>query len=232
MIKHLEASIRKFEDRRILIISWLLAALIGVFGNLFASSVFGGIGNPSWGFAIIFLVASCLAAGALIYFFPPMFEHSFQVWFGEDATQAEKQLTELLNKHFAGKKTFELHNVFDLGDFFRIYNLILVKDCLMEHPARLTKVVEVMTPEHSYETWVTVRLRGKFSWLRRSIRKELWDELGLFCDVFATTTVPLRWVDDQASEEQIRVFDSALGSIRFDNIKASLRQQILTHSGQ
>jgi hypothetical protein len=102
----------------------------------------------------------------------------------------------------------------------------------MEHPARLTKVVEVMTPEHSYETWVNVRLRGKFSWLRRSIRKELWDELGLFCDVFATTTVPLRWVDDKASEEQIRVFDSALGSIRFDSIKASFRQEILTHSGQ
>lgn len=221
MLKHLEFSIKTFRDRRMLVISWLLAVLVGVFGNLFASSLFGRIECSSWQFALIFLAATSLVAASLFWFFPPRFEHTFQVWFGREATYAYQKLS----KEFGRLLSHD-----DLHDFFRVYNLLLVRDCLREHSTRLTKVIDVKVPEYGYEIWVTVQLRRKGSWLRRSVEKDLVEELGLVCELFATTVGPIRWIDEGTPIEQVKTFHSALKSIRFDNVVREVREQILRAS--
>jgi len=218
MIAHLETSIKSFEERRMLVISWMLAVLVGIFGNLFASSLFGSIEYSSWTLALAFLVAVIAFAGLLFWFFPPAFEHSFQVFYGRNAFDVRLTLF---------KKFGLLENEDKLGDFLRIYHMLLVRDCLRKHPPQLTKIADVILDKYGYETWVTVRLRSKISWLRRSVRKRLWDELGLLCDAFATTVLPISHLDQDTPKEQVNAFDAALGRMDFQDLKSKIRQQIL-----
>jgi hypothetical protein len=218
MITHLDASIKSFEDRRILVISWILAVLVGIFGNLFASSLFGGIGRSSWALALAFLVAMIGFAGLLFRFFPPAFEHSFQVFYGRNAFDVKLALH---------KKFGLLRNHDKLDDFPRIYHLLLVRDYLRKHPPKLTKVTDVIVDKFGYETWVTVRLRSNTSWLRKSVRKQLWSELGLLCDAFAPTTLPIPHLDQDTPREQVNAFDEVLGRIDVQDLKSRVRQQIL-----
>jgi len=219
MIKHLDESIKEFRERRILIISWVLAILFGIFGNLFASALFGRFEYSSWGFAFAFFIAACASASLLFWFFPPEFKHSFQVWFGEEATVGEHKLVE---------KFGVLDNHDRLEDFFRIYHSLMIRDCLKEHQLRLTKVTDVEIPEYGYETWVKVRLGStSTAWLRKSVEKQLLDELGPLCEAFATTTLPFCWIDESTPKEQVKAFDLALANIRFENVRAKLRRQIL-----
>jgi hypothetical protein len=219
MITHLAASIKSFEERRILVISFLLAVLVGVFGNLFASSLFGRIEYSSWPPALAFLVGAICSAGLLFLYFPPAFEHSFQVFYGRNASDVRLAL----HKEFGF-----LENDDKLADFLRIYHLLLVRDCLRKHPPQLCKVTDVIVDKFGYETWVTVRFRSKASWLREPIRKQLWDELGLLCDAFATTILPISHLDQGTPREQVNAFDAALGRMNVQDLKSKVTQQILS----
>ena len=88
-------------------------------------------------------------------------------------------------------------------------------------------MVEVKNPTFGYETWVNVRLRDKTSWLRRSIERQLWDELGPLCEAFATTILPCRSIDENTSREQVGIFEAALSKVDFSHLKEMIYQQIL-----
>jgi hypothetical protein len=218
MITHLAASIKSFEERRILVISFLLTVLIGIFGNLFASSLFGRIEYSSWPPALFFLVATVCSAGLLFLYFPPAFEHSFQIFYGRNAVDVRQPLFQ---------KFGFLENDDKLADFFRIHHLLLVRDCLRKHAPQLCKVTDVIVDKFGYETWVTVHLRSKTSWLRESIRKKLWDELGLLCDAFGTTILPISYLDQDTPRERVRTFDESLGRMDLQDLQSKVRQQIL-----
>jgi hypothetical protein len=218
MMAHLGVSIKSFEERRMLVISFLLAVLVGVFGNLFASSLFGKIEYSNWVPALTFLVATVCSAGLLLRYFPPAFEHSFQIFYGKNAVDVQTSLF---------KKFGLLKNEDRLPDFLRIHHLLLVRDCLRKHPPHLCNVTDVIVDKFGYETWVTVRLRSKASWLRKPIRKQLWDELGLLCDAFATTILPVSHLDEGTPREQVNAFDVALGRMDVQDVKSKVRQQIV-----
>jgi len=218
MIEHLEVSIKQFRERRMLIIPWLLALLFGIFANLFASALFGEFEYSNWGFALVFLIISCFFAGLVFWFFPPKFEHVFQVWFGEAALEGKLKLF---------KRFGTLENQDKLEDFFRVYHSLMVRDILKEHHMRLTKVIDVKIAEYGYETWIFVRLDPKVSWLQRSLEEKVRDELILLCEAFATTIQPFLWIDEGTPTEQVKAFDIALQNIRFENTKAKVQQQII-----
>jgi hypothetical protein len=228
MWKHLDDTIKRFRERRILVISWILAACIGVFGNLFASSLYGRPQYETPGYGVAFLAAAIIAASMLLVYFPPAFQHTFQIFFGREAFDAKLKIFKELQQ----KRNIELHSnsTFDdkLGDFLRVYNLLLVRDVLRQHPLRTTKVADIRNPQFDFESWVTVKPRSRFAWIKRDIETELWKELGLVCELFATTIVPIGpgWIDENTADERIRKFDSALLSIDFDKLKDRVVGQI------
>jgi hypothetical protein len=69
--------------------------------------------------------------------------------------------------------------------------------------------------------------RSKAFWLREPIRKQLWDELGLLCDAFATTILPISHFDRATPKVQVNAFDAALGRMDVQDLKSKVRQQIL-----
>jgi hypothetical protein len=228
MVKHLGDSIRRYRERRILTVSWILAALIGVFGNLFASSLFG---RPEYGngfFAGLFLAAALASVLVLFIYFPPAFTHTFQVFYGKDASDAKMKLFEAFEQ-----KTGALLQSFSeldgkIDEFLRVYNLLLIRDCLRAHPLIVTRVTEARNPEVGFESWVTVGARSRFAWMARKIEQQLWNELGLVCELFATTIVPIgpAYVDEKTPLESVQKFDLALSSIDFDELKPRIVKQI------
>ncbi len=220
LFDQIEVSLDKFHHRRVLLVSWVLTVSVGIFGNMFGSAIFGTLEQSSLPFALPFLIASLFSAGLLFWFFSPNFEHEFPIWYGDEASDTILNMDE---------KFGPMQNEDKLDAFFRVHHLLLLRDSLHEwrERKRLTRITDVAVVKQGYQTWITVRLGSSTAWLRKSIEKELRQELELLCRVFATTILPIRWFDETTPIQQVKDFDNALSVIDFERVGNRIVEQIL-----
>jgi len=214
-----KASIKPFHEWRRLAISWLLAVLVGVFGNLFASALFGRVEYSNWVLALVLLCATSVAAALFLWLFPLNFQHTFLIVFDKQAADAIAKIGRF--------STFKQEN--NLDNFLRVYHLLLVRDCVRQLHLRMIKIIDVMNAMQEFETWITVELQGRAVWIRRNVERDLKEELLTLCEGFAMTTSPLLSIDDSTPSEQVRAFRFALGRIGFDRTMDKIRWDILQY---
>jgi hypothetical protein len=208
LTRNLEASIRALRDWRRLVISWLLAVLLGVFGNLFASALFGKIEPSGWALALVFLIATFVSAGLFLWVFPYEFRYHFPISFDKQASQA---ISTVRKSGLQSRRT-------DIKNFIHIYHLLLIRDCLRTTPRRFTRVTDTGVAFDGFETDVTVELHGRAPWIKRNIEADLEDEIYALCDTFARAATRLKLLDRSASAQQVKSFEAALRRIDFENV--------------
>jgi len=224
MLDDLDKSLKAFKDRRILVISWLLTIGIGIFGNLASSALLDGFGPPRWDLAAAFLMVTGIFGLILLWYFPPRFEHLIQVWYGQEASNANLELF----KRFkflgpSGDSPIERK----LDDFMRIYNALMVRDELGKMKPSVIRIRDATYAPDGYELWLTVELRERFAWLSRKIEDKIASETGHLCQRCATTIMPFAWIDEKTSEESLSQFNDALKRLNLKALKEKIRKQIL-----
>ena len=217
LTRNIEASIRTLRDWRRLAISWLLAVILGVFGNLFASALFGKIEPSGWALALVFLIATIAAVGLFLWVFPYEFRYYFTISFDKQASQA---ISRVRKSGLQGSRT-------DIKNFIHIYHLLLVRDCLRDTPRRFTRVTDAGVSFDGFWTDVTVQLHGRFAWIRRNIEADLRDEIYELCDAFARAATRLKSIDQSSSVQEVKSFEAALRRIDFWNVANKITWNML-----
>jgi len=208
LTRNIEASIKALRDWRLLAISWLLAVMLGVFGNLFSSALFGKIEPSGWALALVFLIATFVAAGLFLWVFPYEFRYCFPISFDKQASQAISRV----------RKSGLQDRRADIKNFIRIYHLLLIRDCLRDTPRRFTRVTHAGVFFYGFGTDVTVRLCGRIAWIRRNIEVDLRNEIYELCDAFAGAATRLKSIDQSPSVHEVKSFEAALRRIDFGNV--------------
>lgn len=207
LTRNIETSIGALREWRRLAVSWLLAVILGVFGNLFASALFGKIEPSGWALALVFLIATLAAVGLFLWEFPYEFRYDFSISFDKQASHAISRL----------RKT-GLRSSTSIKDFIHIYHLLLIRDCLRATPRRFMRVTDTGVSFFGFWTDVTVRLHGRIAWIRKSIEADIGNEIYELCDAFAGASTRLISIDESMSIREVRSFEAALRRMNFGNM--------------
>lgn len=94
-----ERTLQDFHNRQLLAISFALAVIIGIFGNLLINSIFGTPQQSDWNLILISAIIVFLSGGLLFFYLPTEFEYFISVNFIQVfRTVHEKAITDLLRK--------------------------------------------------------------------------------------------------------------------------------------